>query len=44
MLRYMSGVSRKDRVRNNYIREETGVADVSDKMREHRLWPCDEVG
>lgn len=39
MLSYMSEVSRKNRIRNDYIRESLGVVDIRDKMREHRpLW------
>ncbi|XP_047267018.1 uncharacterized protein LOC107853402 [Capsicum annuum] len=37
MLRWMCGVTRADRVRNEIIREKVGVASVEDKMREVRL-------
>ncbi|PHU27172.1 hypothetical protein BC332_05504 [Capsicum chinense] len=37
MLRWMCGHTRKDRVRNEIIREKVGVASVEDKMREVRL-------
>src|SRR5690348_1936379 len=33
----MCGVTRKDRIRNDYIRGSVGVADIKDKMRENRL-------
>jgi len=37
MLRWMSGVTREDRVRNQYGRGAIGVASIIDKMRENRL-------
>ncbi|KAF3630083.1 Mediator of RNA polymerase II transcription subunit 20a [Capsicum annuum] len=37
MLRWMYGLTRGDRVRNEIIREKVGVASVEDKMREVRL-------
>ncbi|KAF3615267.1 hypothetical protein FXO38_35214 [Capsicum annuum] len=37
MLRWMCGLTRGDRVRNEIIREKVGVASVEDKMREGRL-------
>ncbi|KAF3629887.1 hypothetical protein FXO37_28720 [Capsicum annuum] len=37
MLRWMCGLNRGDRVRNETIREKVGVASVEDKMREVRL-------
>ncbi|KAF3626844.1 Ubiquitin carboxyl-terminal hydrolase 7 [Capsicum annuum] len=37
MLRWMCGHTRKDRVRNEIIREKVGVASVEDKLREVRL-------
>ena len=33
----MCGITRRDRVRNEIIREKVGVASVEDKMREGRL-------
>ncbi|KAF3638651.1 hypothetical protein FXO37_24270 [Capsicum annuum] len=37
MLRWMCGLTRGDRVRNETIREKVGVASVENKMREIRL-------
>ncbi|XP_050512981.1 uncharacterized protein LOC126888662 [Diabrotica virgifera virgifera] len=37
MLRWMSGVTKKDKIRNEYIRGSLGVAPIDAKMREHRL-------
>ncbi len=37
MLRWMCGKTRKDRIRNDYIRNKTGVASIEDKLREGRL-------
>ncbi|XP_050532668.1 uncharacterized protein LOC126900777 [Daktulosphaira vitifoliae] len=37
MLRWMSGMTRKDRIRNEHIRGSIGVASIADKMRENRL-------
>ncbi|CAH9063950.1 unnamed protein product, partial [Cuscuta europaea] len=37
MLRWMCGHTRKDRVRNETIRQRVGVASIEDKMRESRL-------
>ena len=37
MLRWMSGYTRKDRLRNDYIREKIGVAPIEEKMTEGRL-------
>ena len=37
MLRWMSGVTREDRIRNEYLRGSIGVAPIGDKMRENRL-------
>ena len=37
MLRWMCGKTRKDRVRNEDIRSQVGVAPIEGKMREHRL-------
>lgn len=40
LLRYMSGVSLRDRNRNEGARGGTPQdgADIKDKMREHHLW------
>ncbi|KAI0519248.1 hypothetical protein KFK09_006690 [Dendrobium nobile] len=41
MLRWMSGFTLRDRIRNEHIREKVGVAPVEDKIRESRLrWFC----
>jgi hypothetical protein len=37
IFRWMSGVSREDRIRNEYVRDRIGVASIEDKMRENRL-------
>ncbi|VDO19186.1 unnamed protein product [Heligmosomoides polygyrus] len=37
MLRWMAGVTRLDRTRNDAIRQKFGVAPIADKMREARL-------
>jgi hypothetical protein len=37
MLRWMSGGTREDRIRKEYVRGNTGVAFIVDKMRENRL-------
>ncbi|KAF3637372.1 F-box protein PP2-A15 [Capsicum annuum] len=37
MLQWMCGCTRKDRIRNEVIRDKVGVASVEDKMREARL-------
>jgi nonsense-mediated mRNA decay protein 3 len=37
MLRWMSGVSREDRIKNEYVRGSIGVASILDKMRDNRL-------
>lgn len=37
MLRWMCGHTRKDRLRNEVIREKVGVASIEEKMRENRL-------
>lgn len=37
VLRCMSGVSLKDRIKNWYIKGSRGVVDIRDKLREHRL-------
>lgn len=48
MLRWMCGLTRGDRVRNEIVREKVRVVSVVDKMREGRLrWfghVCDEEG
>jgi hypothetical protein len=45
MLRWMSGVTRKDRIRNKYVRCSIGLASIVDKMRKNRqmFWACDEA-
>nr|XP_049693490.1 uncharacterized protein LOC126054017 [Helicoverpa armigera] len=37
MLRWMCGVTRLDRIRNEYVRGSLGVRDVADKLQESRL-------
>ncbi|GLS47117.1 hypothetical protein GCM10007884_51210 [Methylobacterium brachythecii] len=37
MLRWMCGKTRKDKIRNEHIREILGVAPIEQKMRENRL-------
>ncbi|KAI0513789.1 hypothetical protein KFK09_009819 [Dendrobium nobile] len=37
MLRWMSGFTLRDRIRNEHIREKVGVAPVEDKIRESHL-------
>jgi hypothetical protein len=37
MLRWMNGVTREDRIRNEYVRCSIVVASTVDKMRENRL-------
>ena len=37
MLRWMSGHTRKDKLRNGYIRDKIGVASIEKKMTEIRL-------
>jgi hypothetical protein len=37
MLRWICGHTRRDRVRNNDIRERLGVAPVEEKLMQHRL-------
>ena len=50
MLRWMRGITRKDRVENVTVRKELGVEKVSEKMRENRLrwfghvWRSEEQG
>jgi len=33
-LRWMNGVTKEDRIRNEYIRASIGVASIMDKMRD----------
>ena len=37
MLRMMCGVTRRDRIRNEYVRASVGVDDIRDKLAENRL-------
>ena len=37
MLRWICGHTRKDRVRNDDIRERLGVAPIEEKLVQHRL-------
>jgi hypothetical protein len=37
MLRWICGHTRRDRVRNDDIREKLGVTPVDEKLRQHRL-------
>ncbi|XP_046976347.1 uncharacterized protein LOC124542443 [Vanessa cardui] len=37
MLRWMCGVTRLDKIRNEYVRGSMGVRDIADKMQESRL-------
>ena len=37
MLRWMCGLTRRNRVKNDVIQEKVGVASVEDKLREARL-------
>nr|XP_009765599.1 PREDICTED: uncharacterized protein LOC104217141 [Nicotiana sylvestris] len=37
MLRWISGYTRRDKIRNEAIRDKVGVASVEDKMQESRL-------
>jgi hypothetical protein len=46
MLRWISGVTREERIKNEYVRDSVGVASIVDKMRENILrwfWACDET-
>ncbi|KIH60668.1 hypothetical protein ANCDUO_09070 [Ancylostoma duodenale] len=43
MLRWMAGITRVDRIRNEKIRERFGIATIADKLRETRLrWKVSE--
>ncbi|XP_047984026.1 uncharacterized protein LOC125224642 [Leguminivora glycinivorella] len=44
MLRWMCGVTRLDRIRNEYVRGSLGVRDIADKMQESRLRWYGHVG
>ncbi|XP_013178320.1 PREDICTED: uncharacterized protein LOC106125595 [Papilio xuthus] len=37
ILRWMCGVSRLDKIRNEFVRGSLGVRDIADKMQESRL-------
>jgi len=37
ILRWISGVTKYDRIRNEYVRERIKVASIVDKMRKNRL-------
>jgi hypothetical protein len=37
MLRWMSGVTREDRIWNEYLRGSIGMVSIVEKMRENRL-------
>jgi hypothetical protein len=37
MLRWMCGKTRRDRIRNETVREMVGVAPIDEKLRENRL-------
>ena len=37
MLRWMCGKTRKDKIKNEFIRGNLGVAPIGDKMRESQL-------
>ena len=38
MLRWMYSKTRKDKVRNENICRQVGIAPIEDKLRENRLW------
>eukprot|EP00795_Rhopilema_esculentum_P005206 gene5206-343_t len=43
MLRWVCGVTRRDKIRNEMIRRTVKVAEISSKTQERRLnWSCDE--
>ncbi|VVC29271.1 Hypothetical protein CINCED_3A013440 [Cinara cedri] len=42
-LRWMSGVTIEDRIRNEYIRGSLGVASIVDKRRRNKLRCCGHV-
>ena len=37
MLRMMCGVTRRDRVRNEYVRRSVGLVNIEDKLAQGRL-------
>ena len=43
MLRFAMGVTRKDKIRNEYIMGTVKVERLGMKMREARLWWCEHV-
>jgi hypothetical protein len=43
MLKWMSEVTREDRIRNEYVRGSIGVASIVDKIRENRLKLCGHI-
>jgi hypothetical protein len=42
MLRWTSGVTTENKIRNEYVSDSIGVASIVDMMRENRL-RCDET-
>jgi len=37
MLWWMIGITRKDKIKNQYVRQKLGVAPINDKLKESRL-------